>query len=174
MTAVFADSTGIKRNFLWQYDKGQTLVLENLEYEVSPEVHFTTSSADEALVSIGSYKDGTLKVAVPNALLLEARKITVYLYIDSDSVAETVKTIDINVRPRKRPSDYMFSDGVYMVSFQSIQDAIGSYINANSQFVEDIVVDYTTVHLIDDTTGIEYMVGINGGKLYIKEVTANG
>ena len=60
MTAVFKDSNGVKRNFLWQYDKGQTLVLENLEYDVSPEVHFATSSSKEALIAVGSYNGGTL------------------------------------------------------------------------------------------------------------------
>ena len=38
------------------------------------------------------------------------------------------------------------------------------------ELVEDVIINYTTVHLVDDTTGIEYIVGINNNKLYIKEV----
>jgi hypothetical protein len=53
---------------------------------------------------------------------------------------------------------------------KSVEDAVNSYVRTNTDFTEDIVVDYTTVHLIDDTTGIKYMVGINDNKLYIKEV----
>lgn len=171
MTAVFIDSQGVKRNFLWQYDKGQTLVLENLDYEVSPEVHFATSSSKEALISMGNFQDGTLKVAVPDALLLEAKKITVYLYINGGKTGETVKVIDIFVRPRKKPNDYICIDSMYVMSVGSIKNAVHNYIEANTELVEDIVVDYTTVHLTDDATGIEYMVGINNGKLYIKEVS---
>ena len=32
MNAVFTNASGDKQNFLYQYDKGQTLVVENLEY----------------------------------------------------------------------------------------------------------------------------------------------
>ena len=51
MNAVFTNSRGDKQNFLYQYDKGQTLVVENLEYKVSPEVHFTTTALQDALVA---------------------------------------------------------------------------------------------------------------------------
>lgn len=167
MTAVFKDSNGIKRNFLWQYDKGQTLVLENLEYEISPEVHFSTSSSKEALIAIGDFQNGTLQVNVPDALLLEAKKITVYLYINGTLTGETVKTLDIFVRPRKKPNDYIYSDGNYIIDTSSVYNAINNYISNNMGIVEDIVVDYTTVHLTDDVTEEVYDVGVYGGKLYI-------
>ena len=167
MTAVFIDSNGIKRNFLWQYDKGQTLVLENLEYEISPEVHFSTSSSKEALIAIGDFQNGTLQVNVPDALLLEAKKITVYLYINGVLTGETVKTLDIFVRPRKKPNDYILSDGHYIVDTTSVENAINNYISNNMGIVEDIVVDYTTVHLTDDVTKEIYDVGVYSGKLYI-------
>lgn len=170
MTAVFVDSQGVKRNFLWQYDKGQTLVLDNLDYDVSPEVHFTTSAFDEALVSEGFYNNGTLSVPIPDALLLDARKITVYLYMNGVVKGETVKTIDIFVRPRKKPSDYIYGDDMYVMGISGLKNAINNYLDTHLEFVEDIVVDYTTVRLTDDTTGIEYIVGINNNKLYIKEV----
>lgn len=103
MTAVFTDSNGVKRNFLWQYDKGQTLVVENLDYEVLPEVHFATSAYKDALVVTGTFQNGTFSVDIPDELLLDARKIVVYLYINSSYKGETVKTLDIFVRQRKKP-----------------------------------------------------------------------
>lgn len=174
MDAIFIDHNGNKKNFLYQYDKGQMLVLNDLDYEVSPEVHFATSSSKEALVVQGSFSNGTLKVRIPDALLWEAKKIIVYLYINEGEAGETIKSIDINVRPRKRPADYVSNDGVYIVSLKSVQDAITNYINTDREFIEDVVVDYTTVHLIDDTTNVRYMVGINDSKLYIKEVPTYG
>ena len=171
MTAIFTDSNGVKKNFLWQYDKGQTLVLENLDYTVSPEVHFATSSSKEALVVTGTFKNGTLSVRVPDALLLEARKIIVYLYINGSNAQETVKTLDIFVRPRKKPDDYIYTDGMYVISLESINHAIRTYVDSNPLIIGDIVVDYTTVRLTDDTTKVDYLVGVNNGKLYIKEVS---
>lgn len=167
MTVVFKDSNGIKRNFLWQYDKGQTLILENLDYEVLPEVHFEISSSKEALIAIGDFHDGTLAVAIPDVLLLEARKITVYLYINGALQGDTVKVLDIFVRPRKKPSDYIYVDDRYIVDPVSVENAINNYISENMGIIDDIVVDYTTVHLTDDVTSTVYNVGVFNGKLYI-------
>ena len=171
MNAVFTNSSGDKQNFLYQYDKGQTLVVENLEYKVSPEVHFTTTALPEALVAQGTYKDGTLTVAIPNALLLSGRNITAYLYLEGVLSGETVKKIEITVRPRKKPTDYIYTDGMYITSVNGLQSAVFDYIKGQQEFIDDVIVDYTTVHLIDDVTGIEYMVGINNSKLYIKPMT---
>lgn len=171
MTAVFIDSNGIKRNFLWQYDKNQTLVLENLDYDIAPEVHFATSAFNEAFVATDIvYNNGRLEVLVPDVLLSEARKITVYLYVNGN-VGETVQTLDIFVRPRKKPSDYIYNDEMYVMGIGTLSQAIANYIDTHLELVEDVVVDYTTVILTDDATGVQYMVGINDSKLYIKEVS---
>lgn len=170
MTAVFIDSKGVKRNFLWQYDKEQTLILNDLEYEVSPEVHFATSSSEEALIAVGSYNNGTLSVNVPDVLLWEARKITVYLYLNKSLTGETVKTLDIFVRPRKKPNDYIYSDEKYIISTTSVDNAINDYISSKKEDIGDIVVDYTTISLTDDVTKEVYDVGVDRGKLYIEPV----
>ena len=171
MDAVFIDQSGVKRNFLWQYDKGQTLVVENVGYNISPEVHFETSATSEALMSRGVLLNGTLSVPIPDSLLLEARKIIVYIYVEKGSVGNTVEKIEINVKPRKMPSDYVMSDKYYVASVVSLQDAIIRYLDSTPAFMEDTIVDYTTVNLTDDSTGKNYMVGINNGQLYVKEVT---
>ena len=104
MTAVFEDSNGVKRNFLWQYDKGQILVVKDLDYEILPEVHFATSAYQDAFVVDGEFDDGVLSALIPDELLLDARKITVYLYLNRSYKGSTVKTLDIFVRPRKKPA----------------------------------------------------------------------
>ena len=172
MDAIFIDRNGNKKNFLHQYDKGQMLVISDLNYEVSPEVHFATSSSKEAIIAKGSFVSKKLTVQVPDALLLEPNKITAYLYVENSSTSETVLTVDIYVRPRKKPSDYMYNDGMYIVSLKSVEDAITTYLDSTPEFIEDAIVDYTTVKLTDDTTGKKYMVGINNNKMYIKEVSA--
>lgn len=168
MNAVFKDNSGVKRDFLWQYDRGQTLILEDLPYEQAPEVHFSTPTYDDALITNCIYNGGTLKVAIPDAFLTEAKTITVYLYLNDKNVGETVKSLDIAVRPRKKPVDYIYSDSMYVMGLDKL---ITNYLDAHPEFVEDVVVDYTTVRLTDEATGIEYIVGINNNKLYFKEVT---
>lgn len=170
MTAVFKDINGAKRDFLWQYDKGQILVIEDLDIDISPEVHFATSSSEEAIVVTGSFQDGVLKAPVPDALLLEARKITIYLYINGAITGETIRSFDIFIRPRKKPCDYIYTDDMYVIDVQSVNDGVTKYLDTHMELVEDVIINYTTVHLVDDTTGIEYIVGINNNKLYIKKV----
>lgn len=170
MDAIFIDSNGNKKNFLWQYDKGQTLVLENLDYDISPKVHFATSLSKEALVVTGTFKNNTLTVNVPDALLLNANKINVYLYINNSNIGETIKALDIFVRPRQKPDNYIYTDGMYIVSIGSITNAIDTYVDANQEAIGDIIINYTSVCLTDDATGKKYMVGINNSQLYIKEV----
>ena len=171
MNAVYTNSNEDKQKFLYQYDNGQTLVVENLEYKVSPEIHITTTTLPEALVAQGTYKDGTFTVAIPNALLLAGRNITAYLYLEGVLSGETVKKIENTVRPRKKPTDYIYTDGMYITSVNGLQSAVVDYLKGQQEFIDDVIVDYTTVHLIDDVTGIEYMVGINNSKLYIKPIT---
>lgn len=170
MDAVFTDLNGNRRNFLWQYDKGQTLVIENLEYVVSPEVHFTTTALENALVVNGQYLDGVLKVHVPDALLLSANNIIVYLYLKGTQSSETVKELTITVRPRKKPADYIYTDDRYITSTAGLGGAIEQFLNSRPEFIEDIVVDYTEIILTDDETQIQYRVGIDGEKMYIKPI----
>ena len=168
MTAVFVDSNGVKKNFLWQSDRGQILEINELDYNVSPEVHFTKSSLKEALVAIGHYSNGTLQISIPDVLLLDARKITVYLYINGSLSGETVKTLDIFVRPRKKPNDYILLDGNYIIDETSVENAIRKYIKESAD-IENIVVDYTTVQLVDDVSKESYYVGVAGGEIYLKD-----
>ena len=171
MDAVFTGPNGDKRNFLWQYDKGQFLVLENLEYDVAPEVHFTTTALDEALVSFGDYEDGTLRVQIPDALLISGCNITAYIYVKGTISEETEQKIDITVRPRKKPSNYIYTDGMYVMSTTGVTNAVFDFLADRPEMLDDVIVDYTTVHLTDDVTGIEYLVGINDGKLYIQAIS---
>ena len=177
MNAVFTDSNGNKRNFLWQYDKGQTLVVEDLDYIISPEVHFTNTVLENALVAYGQYSDGVLKVNVPDALLLSANNIIVYLYLEGVQSGETIRELTITVRPRKKPADYIYTDDRYITSTAGLSEAIEKFLNSRPEFIEDIVVDYTEIILTDDETQIKYRVGIKGEKMYIRpieEVTNDG
>lgn len=173
MDVTFMDLTGNRKNFLYQYDKGQILVVENLECQAKPEVHFTTSAFNAAIVAEDvTFTNGTLKAKIPDALLFNSTKINVYLYLTNvENKGETFKELDLFVKPRKKPDDYIYSDELYVIGVGSLRNAIKNYIDNNYQFIEDIVIDYTKVTLTDDSnSNIKYELGVNNGKLYTERV----
>lgn len=170
MDAIFTDSNGNKRNFLWQYDKGQTLVVEGLDYTISPEVHFTTTALENSLIVRGMYMNGVLKVDIPDALLTTSNKIIAYLYLKGAQSGETVQALNISVRPRKKPADYIYTDEIYITSTAGLDGAIEQFLNDSPEFIEDVVVDCTEIILTDDETQIKYRVGINGEKMHITPI----
>ena len=173
MDAVFVDLSGKKKNFLYQYDKGQILMVEGLNYSTTPEVHFATSAFNAAIIATGVlYSDGVLQAKIPDALLFDARTIFAYIYAKSGSKGETCECVQINVRPRKKPDNYIYSDSMYIIGAGSVKKAVGEYIKANyNTVVADMVINYTDVVLTDDATKKKYKLGVdNSGHLYLKEV----
>lgn len=120
MDAVFIDSKGNKKNFLYQYDVGQTFVVENFEYENAPKVQFSIKSI-KTMLSVSSTLNGTdLHVSIPDMLLTYGENIIAYLYIEDGQIGNTVETIFISVIPRKRPADYIYTDEMFARSVNGI------------------------------------------------------
>ena len=120
MDAVFIDSKGNKKNFLYQYDVGQTFVVENFEYEKAPKVQFSIKSI-KTMPSVSSILNGTdLHVSIPDMLLTYGENIIAYLYIEDGQIGNTVETIFISVIPRKRPADYVYTDEMFARSVNGI------------------------------------------------------
>ena len=173
MDVTFMDLTGNRKNFLYQYDKGQMLVVENLECQSKPEVHFTTSAFNAAIVAEGvSFSNGTLMAKIPDALLFNSTKISAYLYMkNSDGKGETFKELNLFVRPRKKPDNYIYSDDLYIIGAGSLRKAIDNYIDNNYNIVDDVIVNYTNVTLTDDSnSSVKYKLGVDDGKLYTERV----
>lgn len=113
MDAIFIDSKGNKKNFLYQYDKGQTFVVENFEYSKAPKAHFSIKSIKTAPSVSSRIVDGDLHVSIPDILLAYGENIVAYLYIEDSLIGNTVETIFISVIPRKRPADYVYSEEMF-------------------------------------------------------------
>lgn len=106
MDAILVDINGNKKNFLYQYDKGQYLIIENFEYSIAPKIHFQIKTIATAISEQSTLQENTLKCLIPNSLLAYGEDITAYIYIEDDEKEYVTETIFISVVPRKRPSNY--------------------------------------------------------------------
>ena len=113
MDAIFIDSKGNKKNFLYQYDKGQTFIVEDFEYSKAPKVQFSIKSIKTTPSVNSKIVNGDLQVSIPDMLLTYGEPMVAYLYIEDNLIGNTVETIFISVIPRKRPADYIYTEEMF-------------------------------------------------------------
>lgn len=106
MDAVFIDQNGNKKIFLYQYDKGQYLEIENFPYTIAPKIYFQIKTIATSVSVQSTLQGNTLKCLIPNSLLAYGEDITAYIYIEDGEKEYVAETIFISVIPRKRPSNY--------------------------------------------------------------------
>lgn len=128
LDAVFIDSKGNKKNFLYQYDIGQVLTLEDFEYSNVARVDFQVKSLKTAIPVTGILKGNTYKVDIPDTLLTYGEDIITYVYIKDAVKGYVIMTFLISVVPRKVPSEKVYASEMYA---RSINDTI---ISANPSF----------------------------------------
>lgn len=109
MDAIFIDQIGNKKNFLYQYDVGQSFIIENFEYSTAPKVQFSIKSIKTSPSVNSQLSNGNLTVSIPDMLLTYGEDIIAYLYIQDAIKGAVVETVFISVIPRKRPADYQYT-----------------------------------------------------------------
>lgn len=109
MDAIFIDQIGNKKNFLYQYDVGQSFIIENFEYSTAPKVQFSIKSIKTSPSVNSQLSNGNLTVSIPDMLLIYGEDIIAYLYIQDAIKGAVVETVFISVIPRKRPTDYPYT-----------------------------------------------------------------
>ena len=113
--------------YFWQWDSGQKLEVHDV---TCGEVHFCNGTSDCALVvKIKTEPDGTRVVEVPNILLQTARPIKAYLYQRQADGAQTRTQYKIQVLPRTRPDDYVYTE-TEVLNYATLKDEL-DYIMEN-------------------------------------------
>ena len=130
MDAVFIDQAGHKKNFLYQYDVGQSFVIENFEYTNAPKVQFSIKSIKTSPSINSQLSDGNLTVSIPDMLLTYGEDIIAYLYIQDAIRGDVIETVFISVIPRKRPADYQYTSEIFARTVN------GTTISEDSSFGE--------------------------------------
>lgn len=98
-----SDSTIVKG--LYQWDYGQVLEIESADIgsEIF-EVHFASSSMNEAIVRSCTFVNGVGSVILPDVCLEQSSTITAWIYQINGTQGHTIKTITMPITARIRPS----------------------------------------------------------------------
>lgn len=90
------------RQSLFQYDYGQTLILEGVKLPLAYEVHFSNKLYGQSKTQIGN-SDG---VAIPDEYLITGERVYFWIYLhEGESDGETEYNGFINVKKRAKPTD---------------------------------------------------------------------
>lgn len=95
---------------LYQWDINRDLVINGLNLDQAPEIHFYNSNMEKAVVRSATLDNGIATVRIPNALLQEPLTIKADVCIYEDDVRKTIENIEIPVKAKARPLDYVFED----------------------------------------------------------------
>ena len=111
---------------LYQWDTNQVLTIYGLSLSKIPEIHFSNSAMDRAIVRQATMDNtGVISVNVPNSLLQKPYQITAYICLYEGDTFETLYKIDIPVKARKEPMDYVFvDDNDEIYSFNALDNRV--------------------------------------------------
>ena len=153
---------------LFQWDTGQQLCIEGLtDIDENTKVHFANNRMSQAIVKTGTFEDNALTVDIPNEFLQSGGVIhgKAWVYVtESETVGQTIKTINIPIVPRTRPNDYVSptdpdSKGIVEQALEILRDGTK--------------VSYVTTETVDNATadGTIYYTDVGSSKALIIPVS---
>lgn len=112
---------------LHQWDINQVLNVTGLNLTVVPEVHFSNSHTDRAIVRQATMTNRVVSVEVPNSLLQEPLRIFAHIGVYEGRTFKVVEMVEIPVIARKRPADYQIQDSdEELYSFKKLENAMSN------------------------------------------------
>lgn len=183
---------------LYQWDKNQALEIRGLSLAKVPEVHFTNTLMDRAVVRPASMNAaGVITTQVPNSLLQKASRITVYICTYEGSTFRTLYKLEIPVKARPMPGDYTFEDDAGEIySFNALEtkvnnaaaaydqavakmtQASATYVQAENKYNEAAADMEAAEALQQDaqdkyTAALETLNGVQDGTVFLKKAGGN-
>lgn len=117
------DSNGVTISSLTQWDYNITLIIEETGFSSAPMFHFSNQNSDRSLPVQSTLGDnGKISVEIPNDLLREALKISVYVFVESGDSGRTVEILQIPVRTKAQPLDYEYSDNLEIIHLDELKE----------------------------------------------------
>lgn len=136
---------------LYQWDLNQKLSVSGLNLTVAPEVHFSNSNMEKAIVRQANLKNHVVSVDIPNSLLQEALTIKAHICIYDNDTLKVIELIEIPVNPRVRPLDYKIEDSDEEIySFNALENLINNKYDALVLNNEEILAEVGAI-----TTGVQ-------------------
>lgn len=140
MAVVTVEKNRYTVDKLYQWDLNQTLQIYGLSLASIPEIHFTNTAMDGAIVRQAQMDGaGVITADIPNSLLQKPNKITAYVCVYAGDTFETLYTINIPVKARQKPNDYTIEDNDEEIySFNALTNKTNNLISSNTTFKETI------------------------------------
>ncbi len=97
---------------LWKWDYGQTLRIQGLSLPKAVEIHFSFDQTSGASITrIGTTKDGTTDIAIPDSMLENESKnenycFYAFIYVREAEAGETLYKITFYVKSRPKPEAF--------------------------------------------------------------------
>lgn len=107
---VCYDADGNILNHFTQWDVDQILVIRGADTSSAPQIHFSNSAMENALVIQSSINLGGIFAIVPSVLLQHSLPIIAHLYYSN--MPKTKYSVRIPVMPRNKPEDYVYSETI--------------------------------------------------------------
>ena len=126
---------------LVQWDYGQKLKIQGLDFPEVCEVHFSNNVEKEAIVMVGVKTDDYIIVDIPDVLLQKSHDITAFIYFVENDSGETVKAVILKVDPRVKPSDYISQNSEAQEILEEAINKMNESIAGNIAFKEQIEQD---------------------------------
>ena len=137
MPILTVDKNAYEVDSLYQWDLNRVLEIRGLSVPSIPEIHFTHTAMDRAIVRQAKMDNaGIITVDVPNSLLQKPYDITVYVCIYEGDTFKSLYKMVIPVKARKCPNDYTFVDnGEDIYSFNKLENLVNNAIaNVDSKY----------------------------------------
>ncbi len=133
---TFSSSTKEASAFgLTQWDKGQKLKIIWADLPENFQVHFSSRSSKEAVVTEAKGQSGVAVVDIPDELLKSSEDIFAWIYLTENSdIGESVKRAVLYVRPRAKPHSLV--DDLEMTQ-QEILENILADVKQNIQHIKE-------------------------------------
>lgn len=112
---------------LYQWELNQVLSVTGLNLTVAPEVHFSNSNMDKAIVRQATLYNHVVSVNIPNSLLQDPLTINAHIGIYEGDTFKVIELVQIPIIARKRPADYQIQDtDEEIYSFKALVNALAN------------------------------------------------
>lgn len=141
MAVLVVDNRGrYNVDSLYQWNKNQKLKMSGLFVPNIPEIHFSNKAMSEALVRQCEVDDeGTITVDIPNVILEKSLPIDVYICIYEGELFKTLYALQIPVKARTKPSDYIYEKEDEVLSFNALHNRLTNSIAEMQELVDNAV-----------------------------------
>lgn len=112
------------RKALYQWDLNQRLILIDIEAETEVQISDSNNTDEHCLTTKAYNENGTVYAKIPNIYLQKSGILYVYIYVHQEDKSYTKYYTEIIVLPRKKPSNYIYTETEKYTVSEILKDAL--------------------------------------------------